>query len=90
MVFITKRCVVYGRVQGVFYRAFTQQEAQRLGVVGWVKNRQDGCVEVVMSGDEKILQEMIVGLWRGSASAEVVKIDIEDISSLAFSRFDIH
>ena len=45
--------IVYGHVQGVFFRVSTKREADRLGVVGWVKNKQDGSVEVLCQGTQK-------------------------------------
>ncbi len=47
----TKRLRIHGRVQGVFYRAWTVQEATALGLRGWVRNRRDGTVEMLVSGD---------------------------------------
>ena len=45
--------IIEGRVQGVFFRHHTQEMAVRLGLKGWVKNRQDGSVEAVFEGDRK-------------------------------------
>ena len=47
---VRARAVVHGRVQGVFYRDSCRTEARRLGVRGWVRNRDDGTVEVVAEG----------------------------------------
>lgn len=56
-----KRAHVYvsGRVQGVFFRATTRDEARSRGITGWVKNLPDGRVEAVFEGEEKKVQEMI-------------------------------
>ncbi|HAB05117.1 MAG TPA: acylphosphatase, partial [Alcanivorax sp.] len=47
---IARQAVVSGRVQGVYYRASTQQQARRLAVAGWVRNRPDGSVEAWLEG----------------------------------------
>ena len=62
---------VHGRVQGVGFRAFTQEEATRLGLVGWVANQWDGSVLVVAEGPDAALQRLVDGLHRGSPAAHV-------------------
>ena len=75
---ICKRCLVSGRVQGVFYRASTAGQARRLGVTGYAKNLPDGRVEVLACGDEKAVQELIDWLWQGPPAAKVDAVDIAD------------
>lgn len=58
--------VVHGRVQGVFFRAYTQDEAVRLGLKGWVRNRPNGSVEAVLEGDDAVVDQMIEWLHKGS------------------------
>jgi acylphosphatase len=58
------RAVVQGRVQGVFFRAYTQEEAQRLGLVGWVRNRPDGTVEAVAEGEAERIDQLFPGCAR--------------------------
>ncbi|KAL6838633.1 hypothetical protein ACP4OV_031590 [Aristida adscensionis] len=53
------RVVVKGRVQGVFFRDWTVETARALGLAGWVRNRRDGTVEVVLSGDPAKVDEMV-------------------------------
>lgn len=62
---------VQGRVQGVFYRASTQQQAQRLGLRGWVRNCDDGSVEAVLCGDEPTLDAMLAWMAQGPERARV-------------------
>lgn len=62
---------VTGRVQGVFFRAWTQEQAQRLGLSGWVRNKADGSVAVLVAGPEARVQELIAGLHRGPPDAVV-------------------
>ena len=68
--------VVRGRVQGVGFRDATQREARQLGLVGWVRNRLDGTVEVTAEGDEGALKQMETFLRRGPRLAHVIGLDV--------------
>ncbi len=68
--------VVRGRVQGVFFRASAQREAKRLGLTGWVRNRQDGGVEMCVEGEEEALKEIVAWAHRGPTAARVEKVDV--------------
>ncbi len=68
---------VYGRVQGVNFRYYTQREANALGLTGWVANRFDGSVEVVAEGDKTALQRFLGFLHRGPTSARVDRVESE-------------
>ena len=70
-------CLVSGRVQGVFYRASTQQQAMRLKLSGWVKNRNDGKVELIACGDVSALQEFETWCWQGPSHAIVSQVSCE-------------
>jgi len=70
------RCVVQGRVQGVYFRASTEREAQRIGVSGWVRNRTDGGVEVVAEGDESELAALVAWVHRGPEGARVDGVEV--------------
>ncbi len=63
--------VVRGLVQGVGYRAFVADEAVRLGIGGWVRNRRDGTVEAVLAGPEDRLEKMISACGRGPWGSRV-------------------
>lgn len=65
---------VSGRVQGVFFRAWACETAQRLKLCGWVRNREDGGVEVVAEGPREVLEELIQLCWSGPPAAEVQNI----------------
>jgi tRNA pseudouridine55 synthase len=67
---------VYGRVQGVGYRYFVKEKAQSLGIFGYVKNLEDGSVEVLAQGREENLQKLIEELKKGPFLARVDKLDI--------------
>jgi acylphosphatase len=66
--------VVHGRVQGVGYRATTIDEARRLGLAGWVRNRHDGTVEVLAEGAETKLKLLLDYLRRGPWGASVSSV----------------
>lgn len=68
--------IVRGRVQGVFFRAATQREARRLGVTGWVKNRQDGNVEILAEGEEDSIKELTSWANHGPSAARVDAVDV--------------
>ncbi len=69
------RAVVHGRVQGVFFRAYTQEEAERRGLRGWVRNRPEGTVETVLAGEEEAVAEMLAWLRRGSPRSLVERVE---------------
>ena len=75
---ICKRCLVSGRVQGVFYRASTAEHARELGVTGYAKNLADGRVEVLACGDEEAVRELYEWLRQGPPAAKVERVDISD------------
>jgi len=72
------RCVVAGRVQGVYYRAATAEEAQRLQLDGWAKNLPDGRVEVVVAGRPTAVATLAGWLWQGPPAARVEAVQLEE------------
>ena len=72
------RCLVAGRVQGVFYRAATVQQAERLRLQGWVRNRPDGRVEVVAAGPPDAVAARAAWLWQGPPAARVDAVQLEE------------
>ena len=66
---------VTGRVQGVWYRAWTKERAAALGLTGWVRNCSDGAVEGVIAGPEDKVMEMIAALRQGPPAARVAAVD---------------
>lgn len=67
---------ISGRVQGVFFRACTRDEAKRLGLTGWVRNLMDGRVEAVIEGDSETVDEMISWCYRGSPHSRVDDVEV--------------
>ncbi|XP_062003832.1 uncharacterized protein LOC133721278 [Rosa rugosa] len=72
----TVRLVIKGRVQGVFYRNWTIENATQLGLKGWVRNRRDGSVETLLSGNSDAVQEMEQRCRRGPPSAMVTGLEV--------------
>jgi len=68
-------CKIFGRVQMVMFRDFTQRNARKLGVVGTVQNLPDKTVSVVAEGEENMLQELLMKLNIGPSFAHVIRIE---------------
>lgn len=81
---IARRCLVSGRVQGVFYRASTRARAESLGVTGHARNLRDGRVEVLACGESTAVEALCQWLWQGSPASSVsaVEVDVVDPKSL--------
>jgi acylphosphatase len=80
---------IEGRVQGVFYRAWTEQTARRLGLDGWVRNRRDGSVEAVFSGHEAQVDEMLKRCAEGPPDAKVTNVVVTDEGGAPPSGFQV-
>ncbi len=82
------RCVISGQVQGVWFRASTQQRAQSLGINGSAKNLLNGDVEVIACGEEQALSELREWLWQGPQFAKVGDVRCETVTlDSVLSRF---
>lgn len=77
---ICKQCFVSGRVQGVFYRDTTRQQAEKLQLTGYAKNLTDGRVEVVVCGSETGVDKLCEWLWMGSEYSSVSNVDCQKIN----------
>jgi acylphosphatase len=75
---MVRHVIVHGRVQGVGFRAFLEDTAERLGLEGWVRNRRDGSVEAVFAGPEATVAEAIEACRRGPRSARVTNLDVDE------------
>jgi len=82
--------LIEGRVQGVFYRAFTRNLASKLGLNGWAKNLYDGRVEVLFEGSRELIEQAIQECWEGPAGSSVRNIDVSwEESSAEYKGFEI-
>jgi acylphosphatase len=88
---VARRFYVSGMVQGVGYRYFARQAAQRLGLAGYVKNLRDGRVEVYAIGPRSLLSSLRAELERGPSGASVASVAEEDapIDSKFVARFSV-
>jgi acylphosphatase len=82
--------VVYGRVQGVSFRFYTQRRASELGLVGYVRNQWDGTVEVVAEGQRPGVEELLSFLRVGPRAAFVTQVDARwPTPTGQFDRFEV-
>jgi acylphosphatase len=81
--------LVSGRVQGVFFRATTQETARQLGLTGWVRNVRDGRVELVACGEAEPLAALERWLWRGPPHAHVESVTASDVPTQEFADFRV-
>jgi acylphosphatase len=72
------RAMVSGKVQGVFFRANTAELARRLEISGWVRNLDNGMVEVVAEGEKDSIEKLVAFLRKGPAGARVDGLKIEE------------
>jgi acylphosphatase len=84
-----RRVVAHGRVQGVFFRDTLSGEADRRGVAGWVRNRDDGAVEAVLEGDIGAVQDLVELCRRGPEGAEVSRLEVEEERPEGLSSFEV-
>jgi acylphosphatase len=78
---LCNRCLVSGRVHGVFYRATAQQRAQELGLRGYARNLPDGRVEVLACGEPAALEAFIGWLWTGSSASRVTAVEVAEVAA---------
>ena len=83
------RLVITGKVQGVFFRARAKEEADRLGIRGWVKNRDDGTVEIVAEGIPGTLEQFVDWCGRGPPEASVTGVERTAAEDQNFTGFSI-
>ena len=81
-----RHVVVRGRVQGVGYRMWTEDLAERLGLEGWVRNRRDGSVEAVFAGPEQAVTAAIEACRSGPRYGHVDMIDVQEAGSDVLSQ----
>lgn len=85
---VTRRLRIHGHVQGVFYRAWSGETARELGLRGWVRNRADGTVEMLVHGAKDSLDRFIRRCHDGPPAAQVERIDVEQTDEEAPAGFE--
>jgi acylphosphatase len=87
---IAKHILIRGRVQGVFFRKNTKQVAEALNITGWVKNTDEGHVEILAQADRSTVEQFITWCRQGPPKAYVEEVKIEDASiDTNIKRFSI-
>lgn len=90
MPLVRRHVFISGKVQGVYFRVYTRDEATRLGLTGWVRNRRDGRVEAVFEGEESAVEEMLSRCRKGPPASRVDKVEvIEEPYAGEFKDFTI-
>ena len=81
---------IHGQVQGVFFHYSAKEQAENLGLVGWIRNNLDGSVEALAEGERDKLEQFIIWCRKGPPGAEVQKLKVEwSKEEEQFSTFDI-
>jgi acylphosphatase len=86
---VARHISVTGRVQGVFFRAWTRDQAVELGVTGWVRNCPDGRVDMHIEGEESSVQQLIDRLQRGPPAAKVDDVHLWEVELFDFDDFEV-
>lgn len=86
---IARHVSITGVVQGVFFRAWTRDQALQLEVAGWVRNCADGSVEAHVEGEEAVVERMLRLLERGPAGARVDRVECEAAPVEGYEGFGI-
>ena len=86
---IAKRIQVFGKVQGVFFRASAKNTATKLKVSGWVKNELDGSVVIEAEGSENQMSKFLEWCNKGSDFSRVTSVEVKDLQVEGFEGFDI-
>jgi acylphosphatase len=86
---VARRVRVTGLVQGVFFRAWTRDQARELGVAGWVRNCADGSVEAHVEGEAGAVEELVNLLRDGPPGARVDHVEVETADPEGLSTFEV-
>jgi acylphosphatase len=87
---MARTCVhgyVSGRVQGVYFRQSTVEQAERLQLNGWVRNLNDGRVEVLAEGEESAVQALSAWLEHGPSAAQVSAVELQELPLQGIAGF---
>ena len=86
---VARKVRIFGRVQGVFFRQWTVNQARALSVSGWVRNAPDGTVEAHISGEEEAVAKMIAAMHQGPSQARVEDVSVEHAEPEDVSGFSV-
>ena len=86
---IARHVRIIGRVQGVFFRAWTRNQAQAVGVSGWVRNCSDGSVEAHLEGEAEAVDGLIDRMREGPPDARVDELEIEPADAAGLGSFAV-
>jgi acylphosphatase len=86
---VARHVRVTGRVQGVFFRAWTRDQARRLGVAGWVHNCADGSLEAHVEGDQDQVRLLIDMIGNGPPGARVDNVHAREAALEALAGFEV-
>ena len=86
---IARHLLVTGRVQGVFFRGWTREQAEKLGLGGWIRNLPDGSVEAHVEGDESKVRWLIDLIGDGPPNSRVDQVRAEAVEVENFSAFEV-
>ena len=84
-----RRVKAYGRVQGVFFRDSTREQAESRGVAGWVRNAEDGTVEGVFEGEADDVEALVWFVRSGPGSSDVERVDVDTEEPEGLRRFEV-
>ena len=79
---ICKECFISGRVQGVFYRASSQSQAEKIGITGYAINLADGRVQVLACGEKEKVERFCDWLWTGSNGSMVANVQCDSVKKI--------
>ena len=85
---ICRRLRITGRVQNVFYRDWFVEQAEGIGITGWVRNRADNSVEAMVCGSSQMIEAIVAKARQGSPASRVADVAIEEAPEEVFDRFE--
>ena len=86
---VSKNILVKGRVQGVYFRVHTRDQALKLGIAGQVRNLPDGSVHILAEGEAEAMEAFLGWCAVGPSRARVEELVVEDVDFRGFSGFEI-
>jgi acylphosphatase len=88
MVTVVRKLSIFGQVQGVGFRYHFTEQAQHLGITGWVRNRRGGCVEAMIEGSPEAVEALLAWARRGPPAARVERVEVSEAEGM-FTSFEL-